>query len=72
VKEIQAVIFWVIEHMVPSIQVLGRGNLPAEIKGGTSSRCYCNLARNTGDILVHLAIVIPPQEGWNIPKLYLV
>jgi hypothetical protein len=65
------VIFRVVEHVVPPIQVLGRGFLPAEIKGGMSSRHYHNLTHSAGDILVHLTMIVPPQKGWNIPELYL-
>jgi hypothetical protein len=72
VQEIRAAIFRVIEHIVPTIQVLHRGPLPAEVKGGTSSRCYCDLPCNAGDVFVHLAMVIPPHLRRDIPELNLV
>jgi hypothetical protein len=54
-------IFRVIEHVVPPIQILSRGPFPAEVKGGMSSWSYHNLAHRAGDIFVHLTMVIPPQ-----------
>jgi hypothetical protein len=71
VQEIRAMVFWVIEHIVPLIQILCRGLLPAEVEGGMSSRYYCNLSCSTGDIFVHFSMVIPPCLGWDIPELHL-
>jgi hypothetical protein len=71
VQEVRATIFWVDEHVVPAIQILCRGFLPAEVKGGACSRCYCDLPSSAGNILVHLSMVVPPSLRWNIPKLYL-
>jgi hypothetical protein len=70
-EEVRATIFRVIEHVVSTIQVLCRGFFPAEVKGGASSRRYCNLPSSAGDILVHLSMVIPSRLRWNVPELNL-
>jgi hypothetical protein len=68
-EEVRAAIFWVVEHVVPPIQILCRGFLPAEVKGGTCSRCYRNLPCSTGDILIHLSMVVLPHLRQNVPEL---